>query len=280
MKIKVILTGGTVGSNNQNGIIRNSPKNNVVDFWLEKNPCDIEFVSVMPYSILSENLTLENWQMLINELQKDYSAFDGIIITHGSDTLSYTSAMVAVYCKDFSIPVVLTGSDKVLSDKKANGLPNFGKAVELIRKNQIGVWTVFNEVYPSDSVCEADCFTDRFSLGSCTPIDFKPERNVALKKRVLIIKEYPFADYDILTLTEDIKAVLLVGYHSGTANEKSVAKLAEKCKTNGVLLYLQGLKRKSGIYSSTDKIIKSGVKPLFDVTAEYAFAYLTFLINL
>ena len=279
MKIKVIMTGGTVGSEEKNGVISNDKNKDVVAHWKEKSKSDIEFTKAYPYSILSENICIENWEMLLQELKKDITGYSGIIITHGSDTLSYTSAMVSIFCRDFKIPVVLTGANKVLSHPDSNGISNFEKAVDIIRENKTGVWTVFDGIYPANCIMEANCFTDKFSLGECS--EKYPEFNfdIKFKNKVMIIKEYPFADYSAVDLANDVKAVLLVGYHSGTANENSVKVLAEKCINKGIDLYLQGLSSKSGIYSSTDNLMKSGVTPLYDMTAEYAFAFLMFEIN-
>lgn len=279
MKIKVIMTGGTVGSEEKNGVISNDKNKDVAGLWKEKSHSDIEFTKAYPYSILSENICIENWEMLLQELNKDITGYSGIIITHGSDTLSYTSAMVSIFCRDFKIPVVLTGANKVLSHPDSNGIPNFAKAVDIIRENKTGVWTVFDGIYPANCIMEANCFTDKFSLGECS--EKYPEFNfdIKFKNKVMIIKEYPFADYSAVDLANDVKAVLLVGYHSGTANENSVKVLAEKCINKEIDLYLQGLSSKSGIYSSTDNLMKSGVTPLYDMTAEYAFAYLMFEIN-
>lgn len=274
------MTGGTVGSEEKDGVISNEKNKDVAALWKEKSKSDIEFTKVYPYSILSENICTENWEMLLQELNKDIAGYSGIIITHGSDTLSYTSAMVSIFCKNFEIPVVLTGANKVLSDPESNGIPNFDKAVCIVRENKVGVWTVFDEIYPASSVMEANCFTDKFTLGECSgrypDVDFA---NIKFKNKVMIIKEYPFADYSTVDFSNDVNAVLLVGYHSGTANEKSVKILANRCKLSGIPLYLQGLSSKSGVYSSTDNLIKSGVEPLYDMTTEYAFSYLMFEIN-
>ena len=280
MKIKVIMTGGTVGSEEKYGVISNEKNKDVVAFWQGKSKSNIEFTKVYPYSILSENICTCHWNMLLQELKKDITGYSGIIITHGSDTLSYTSAMVSIFCKDFKIPVVLTGANKVLSDPESNGISNFEKAVDIVRDNKIGVWTVFDEVYPANSVMEANCFTDKFTLGECSGKYPNVNcNNIKFKNKVMIIKEYPFADYSTVDFSNDVKAVLLVGYHSGTANEKSVKILAERCKSKGIKLYLQGLSADSGAYSSTDNLIKGGVIPLYDMTTEYAFAYLMFEIN-
>lgn len=274
------MTGGTVGSEEKYGVISNEKNKDVVAFWQGKSKSNVEFTKVYPYSILSENICTCHWNMLLQELKKDIAGYSGIIIIHGSDTLSYTSAMVSIFCKDFKIPIVLTGANKVLSDPESNGISNFEKAVDIVRDNKIGVWTVFDEVYPANSVMEANCFNDKFTLGECSgrypDVDFA---NIKFKNKVMIIKEYPFADYSNIHFPNDVKAVLLVGYHSGTANEKSVKILAERCKSKGIKLYLQGLSADSGVYSSTDNLIKGGVIPLYDMTTEYAFAYLMFEIN-
>ena len=96
MKIKVILTGGTVGSEKVNGIVKNNKDSNIASMWKEKFNSNIDFDVVNLYSILSENIKIKNIEMLFAELIKDYSDYKGIIITHGSDTLSYTSAFVSI----------------------------------------------------------------------------------------------------------------------------------------------------------------------------------------
>lgn len=278
MKIKVIMTGGTIASEIHDNIINNNAQLDVVDCWQRENPqSDTQFVKVNIYSILSENIEIDNWNTLLNELRCEVADYDGIIITHGSDTLSYTSGMVSIFCKDFHIPVVLTGSNKVLSDNTSNGIPNFHKAVDIIKREKVGVWTVFDSVYSADSVQEADCFTDRFTSGRC----FLPKpdfnKNVVLGNNVVIIKAYPFADYSMLNFDDRVRAVLLIGYHSGTANEHSVAVLNDKCKERGITLYLQGQASEAGVYSSTEAMEENGVVVLKDVTPEYAYAYLMFV---
>ena len=285
LKIKVILTGGTIGSEKQSGIVHSGVSRDIVSYWLEKcseeKSRNIEFFKVSPYSVLSENISLDNWQALTEELTRDYSEFEGVIITHGSDTLSYTSAMVSIYCKDFPIPVVLTGANKVLSDKESNGYGNFDKAVDIVKQGKTGVWTVFDNVYSADSVMEADYYTDSFSRGN-TPqqeVILKSKEKIIFKNKVMIIKEYPFADYRGIVIDSSVKAVLVIGYHSGTANEKAIDLLYEKCKKQGVELYLQGLNSESAVYSSTDKMRKRGVNIIYNDTPEYAFAKLMFKVN-
>ena len=99
MKIKVILTGGTVGSEKVNGVVKNNKDSNIALMWKEMFNSNIDFEVVNLYSILSENIKTENIEMLFAELRKDYSDYKGIIITHGSDTLSIPQHLFLYFVK-------------------------------------------------------------------------------------------------------------------------------------------------------------------------------------
>ncbi|MFX1321468.1 MAG: Glu-tRNA(Gln) amidotransferase subunit GatD [Promethearchaeota archaeon] len=73
--------------------------------------CNLECELV--FEILSENMKAEYWQMLAEKV-KDVanSGIDGIMIGHGTDTMSFTSAALSFMLKDLSIPVVLVGSQR------------------------------------------------------------------------------------------------------------------------------------------------------------------------
>lgn len=65
MKIKVILTGGTVGSEKVNGVVKNNKDSNIASMWKEKFNSNIDFDVVNLYSILSENIKIKNIEMLL-----------------------------------------------------------------------------------------------------------------------------------------------------------------------------------------------------------------------
>jgi glutamyl-tRNA(Gln) amidotransferase subunit D len=65
------------------------------------------------FEILSENMRPEYWQQLAKKVKEAIdSEIDGIIIGHGTDTMSFTSAALSFMLHDLSIPVVLTGSQR------------------------------------------------------------------------------------------------------------------------------------------------------------------------
>lgn len=73
--------------------------------------CNLECEIV--FEILSENMEPGNWQKLAEKVKDAAnSGIEGIIIGHGTDTMSYTSAALSFMLKDLSIPVVLVGSQR------------------------------------------------------------------------------------------------------------------------------------------------------------------------
>jgi glutamyl-tRNA(Gln) amidotransferase subunit D len=73
--------------------------------------CNLE--CKMVFEILSENMRPEYWQKLAEEIKKaSDSGKDGVIIGHGTDTMSFTSAALSFMLQDLSIPVVITGSQR------------------------------------------------------------------------------------------------------------------------------------------------------------------------
>ncbi len=65
------------------------------------------------FEILSENMELQHWQKLAETIKEAAnSGIDGIMIGHGTDTMSFTSAALSFMLKDLSIPVVIVGSQR------------------------------------------------------------------------------------------------------------------------------------------------------------------------
>ena len=136
MKILVIFTGGTIGSViDDNWIsVNDSVKYKLIDGYKQKNQDEIEFVTVSPYYILSENLSAKELTLLYNCINENLELdYDGIIVTHGTDTLQYTSAAMGFLFSDVEIPVVFVSSAYPLENPLENGSDNFAAAVNFIK---------------------------------------------------------------------------------------------------------------------------------------------------
>ena len=77
------------------------------------------------YSVLSENLTPENWQHLAEETVRELrGGAQAVVIPHGTDTLHFTTAALSFMLRDLTGPVIVVGaqrsSDRPSSDAATN----------------------------------------------------------------------------------------------------------------------------------------------------------------
>ena len=187
MRILVVFTGGTIGCpapdlNNSQGYdnLTISADKTYQDYFLiteflrASSRNDIVFDTIEPLLTLSENMDTAKWNILISALKNiDYSLYDGIIITHGTDTLSYTSSLISLFTSDIKIPVIFVSSGLSLDNPSTNGHKNFADAVAFILLGKYYGSYVFypdnsteTQVYLSSRVKQCAHFIHRFdSIG-------------------------------------------------------------------------------------------------------------------
>lgn len=307
-KILLILTGGTIGSKSENGTVdvNSAEAYSIVNLYYEKYGRDFEFQVIQPVNVLSENITAEIWIELCRCLNDiDCSNYKGIVICHGSDTLSYTSALIGMLYNKLSIPLVLIASDYELANEKSNGLVNFRSALMVIKNMERGIFTAYsnnkgeNDVYIASRIVESDPYKDQFrsfdgvvwgqivndslvvnSNISADKINNYKGKEIlvskAFNKKVMLIRPYPDMIYDNINL-DGISAVVHYSYHSATAcvagEKNSMLKFAKRCRQLGVKLYMASYKDKEikRAYESSREILSEGVVPMFNISAEAAY---------
>ncbi len=310
-KILLILTGGTIGSTEQNGIIFTDTmgKNRAVERYHQKYG-DVIFTLQQPLNILSENLSVNHWEVIVNHIRSlDLSEYDGMIITHGSDTLSYSSAMLAFCLCGLRLPVVITAANYVPDDSRSNALDNLRAAVIMINTTKNGIFTVYKNdgedfctVFMPTRLREADRFLDRFSsidghcIGTVQNDRFTPDRHaptldeisaknqpiltdkLILKSNVLMIRPYPSLNYDSIALPNGTRAVLHITYHSATASaeaENSALTFLKTCSNKKIDFYLASFKKaNTAVYETGNRLIQNGAVPLYGISDESAYAKL------
>lgn len=320
-KILVVLTGGTIGSQIENRIINVSGSSpyRLLSLYGEKYGKE-EFEVINPLNILSENMTPDTLLTLLKALDNiHYEDYAGVIVTHGSDTLSYTSAFVGLLFHHVPVPVVLVASNYPLMQEGSNGLDNFANAVQFIRRRAVrGVFTIYGDekgtgqVYLATRIREAEPFRDQFwdfggqpygrmenglfvkNDGSRQPQKAEVEANngrelevpETFSRKVMIVHPYPGMDYSGICFGEETKpsAVLHLLYHSATAcmegENYSFLNFAKKCREHSIDLYAASYKRVEGNrYATGDALLKAGVIPLLNISPEAAYAKLLLLYN-
>lgn len=305
-RIKLILTGGTIGSRiDEQGNISPAAEPMLLKYCPDTVRQSADFDISEPFSVLSENMTAAHRELLIKELLKsEKSGIDGVIIAHGSDTLCYTAALISMATRHLPFPVVFIASDKVLSDPTSNGISNLESAVTLILSGAFkhGCFICYrdksgeNSVYLGTRLCSAEPIYDSFvpfdgsRLGVTVNGEFYPENSLLIdeinrEKEAIINSELSLFDDILLTFSspyfyperlslEGISAVINYGYHCGTGSEQGLLALAKKCKEQNIPLYLASFKDKDApIYESLAEVLElENVKQLYNISPESAAA--------
>jgi len=114
-KVALIMTGGTIISRvdyRTGGVYAlEKPEELLTNIPELKNIVFIEDIKI-PFKKMSEDLNYKDWQLLASLTAKELNKNEGVIITHGTDTLHYTSATLSFMLKNLSKPVVLTASQR------------------------------------------------------------------------------------------------------------------------------------------------------------------------
>lgn len=318
MRICTIFTGGTIGSRvSGEGVI--SPHSSMVyrllDSYTRQYGADIEFSVEEPFQILSENLSAENLLHLINTVSNVLNNVkpDGIVITHGTDTLQYTAAILGYIFAKTDVPIVLVSSNYVLDDSRANGLINFKSALDFIKGAYgNGVFVSYQNtgdvpaIHWGTRLQPAEAFSDsvysvsqswfgKFEGGKFIynkqfnrNIEqyklFSSYEDIKLSKctnQILRIIPYPGMSYP--ELTENIKVVLHESYHSGTiAISRQLEDFARKAQKLNIPVYLTGLLMNEVKYETVEIYRSYGIKPLEEssVISQYCKLWLALSNNL
>ena len=307
--ILVVFTGGTIGSIATDGTINTESDTSFKLIRLFQQHCEnhrqIHFSTIQPLQILSENLAPDAWKSLIAAIEAARpDQYDGIIITHGTDTLAYTACALSFYFNSAKIPMLLVSSDYPLDNPKANGLENFICAVEFILQiNRAGIFVPYRNQQQTTQLhqgarlaCSLQLSGDFFSAQSKSYMQFanrqfsllnppaKPTHSIPLKarfsERILMIKPYPGLDYSRFNL-DDVDAVLHDLYHSGTAcaslqwgENYSLVEFIKRCKQQGITVYLAPAIKSADAYQSTHALIEQGAEIIRDMSIEAAYVKL------
>lgn len=146
--ILVMHTGGTISmSENSQGVVTTNDTNPMSNIEIIQSIANI--TEKHPFQIPSPHMTLKHMNLLrksiINEIYEEN--YDGIVITHGTDTLEETAYFLDLTL-NVSIPVILTGAMRSSNEIGADGLYNYISAVRTAchddAKNK-GVLVVFND---------------------------------------------------------------------------------------------------------------------------------------
>ena len=123
-RILLLATGGTIASHSgANGLIPQLQADALMKYVPEVLTfCEVDAVQL--YNIDSTNVTPEHWLKLAGAIQENYDKYDGFVVCHGTDTMSYTAAVLSYLIQHSPKPIVLTGSQQPIDKEDTDGRIN------------------------------------------------------------------------------------------------------------------------------------------------------------
>ena len=315
-KILLILVGGTICTAlNEHGTLSISEGAGIKlieNFKSSGSPFkeDVEIIPTENLFILSENMSIPNWNLILDTYRKHLNTdnFDGVIFAHGTDTLAYSTALFSLILTNTDIPVFFVSSNARLDSERANGNDNFKYAVELICNGiEPNVYATYKNISDGRMYLHlgarlkqcANYSEDFFSNGTIDitdnfdkALDLKTKKSPLininddwhLKNCVLMITPYVGLNYDSFNYSR-FSAILHGTYHSGTAcaepYENSVLHLMDLCEKENpdIDIYLSPSKNSGEIYDTvrvidSHKANQKEINFLYGCTNETAYAKL------
>ncbi len=209
----------------------------------------------------SVDMLPENWLQLADTIQTNISKFDGIVVTHGLDTLQYTATAIAFMMQDLPIPVVFTGAQLPIHFVASDARQNIVAAVQVAAQCDLGEVCVVSDNLIHRAVrCRRlkAIETDAFSSLGINPLGtvrhqiemrgHQQKRNTgrhkyvfnpSLDTKVAAITLTPGFDPELINvyLERNYRALLLIGFGLGyvpTHNRFSLIKAIQVATERGV----------------------------------------------
>ena len=288
-RICVIFTGGTIGSYASGDTVdlRSDDKSVLIELYKKQYGSDIKFDELRPLDILSENIQFTDLDAMASCVRAvNKSKYDGIILTHGTDTLSFTATLFSQIFCDVSIPVVFVSALYPLNDERSKGVENFAGAVDFIENEGLsGVYVSFKNdnsnlcIHLASRITVAEQISGRFSSVMGAPLcewvdgkfvypespylptkeqistDRQPYGRYSLCKDIVTIRARSFLDFSYFNFGQKKpRAVIIELYHSGTVctagEETNVLKFIDYCNKQGVIVILSPVDSTARVYAS------------------------------
>ncbi len=259
-------------------------------------------------NILSEDMKPNYWLKIAREIKKESEKSEGIVIPHGTDTMSYTSAALAFMFPKLSLPVVLVGSQRSSDRPSSDAYMNLLSAVKVAKTN-LGEVVVVMHATSSDDFCYIHRGTrvrkmhtsrrDAFKSVNSEPlgevrsevkfyeeykkIDEETELMDKMDEKVALIYYYPgMSEEHIEYIMENVHGAIIMGTGLGHISSNLLPLIKREVKDGKIIgMTSQCLygRVNLNVYSTGRNLKEAGVIPLGDMLPEVAYVKLMWLLG-
>src|SRR5690349_13714469 len=312
-KVTIISTGGTIASrvDYRTGAVQPALTAADLASVVPELSSIAEIDTRILFSEYSENIGPMHWKGMADEAAKRIaSGAEGIVISHGTDTLHYTAAALSFALANLPVPVLLVGAQRSSERPSSDAASNLTGAVGLAaRSDMAGVGVAMHkdlsdhmiiahlgtrvrkchtsrrdafESINSTPLAKYDLKTGKIEMTSGVPTRDK-SRKIALKSRfapnAYLIKFYPGFNPDVINavISEEARGIVLEGTGLGHVSRPLFDPLKKALKRDiPVFMTSQTLwgRVDMNVYNTGRDLLNLGVTPLEDMIAETAIVKL------
>ena len=310
-KITIINTGGTIASfiDYSTGAVKPAETQEELLLLIPELREKYKTKGINLFSILSENIEQDHWIEIARTVYRELNDSDEIIITHGTDTMAFSSSVLAFMIQNLNLPVTFVGSQRSSDRPSSDAYMNILYSVKLSHTD-LGEVVVSMHGSTSDDyllvhravkvrkmhTSRRDAFKsiNNFPIAKIDSNGVKfisdyrkrsdnPILKEKLEKRVSLLYFYPGMDPEILyDIGIRLKGMILAGTGLGHISSKSLDVIKELVKNDifiGVTSQCLYGTVNLNVYSTGREMLKSGIVPLGDMLPEVAYVKLMWVIG-
>jgi L-asparaginase len=313
--ILIIYTGGTIG------MVNDAKTGTLIPFDFAQIKENVPELARLNYQLAvhsfdpildSSNMNPKVWAELAELINEKYHEFDGFVILHGSDTMSYTASALSFMLQNLAKPVVLTGSQLPIGEIRTDAKENLITALEIAATKKDGKAMVpevsvyfdyqlfrgnrsikndsekfeafFSPNYPV--LAEAGVNLDFFSNYILPIPKGEFQIHTSFNSNIGVLKMYPGITENVVSAItkSNVDAIILEAFGSGntTTEDWFINCLQEAIVNDKIIVDISQCKGgsvKLGMYETSRRLQKMGVLSGYDMTFEATVTKLMYLMG-